>query len=79
MKEPLLVDRYNHEENITERMNFLSFLVSNAPNLGKLPIEYFYKLWTILFEFPVSPNDSQTLFKFLKEIAPDKQTVNITN
>lgn len=48
---------------------------THCPSLDKLPIEYINKLWNILYESPANIHDSQYLFKFLKEIAPDLKTV----
>ena len=77
--EDIKVDRYIHSENIAERMNFLFFIMGNATSLEKISIGYISRLWTMLHESPASPSDSQSLFKFLREIAADQTTVRNSN
>lgn len=77
--EDVKVDRYSHAENIKERMDFLFFIMGNATSMEKISISYISKLWTMLHESPASLSDSQSLFKFLREIAADQTTVNYTN
>ena len=67
----VLIDSYSHADNVNQRMNFLSFLMSQAPYFYKLPIQHLRRLWALLYESPLTSNDSQALFKFLSEIAAD--------
>lgn len=73
----IVCDRYGHVENLNERIDFLYFVMKNAPNSYKLPIKYMYQLWAMLYENPVSPADSQAMFAFLKAVAADQSCVRI--
>ena len=68
-------DRYSHSDNINERVDFLAYLLTNCAPSYRMPIEYYYKIWYMLYEAPISPDDSQLLFSFLKFIASDSVSV----
>ncbi len=70
-----MVDRYSHTDNLSERMDFLYFVLKGAPSSYKLPIKCVYQLWDMLYERPVDPADSQHLFAFLKALAADSACV----
>ena len=70
-----MIDRYSHADNVRERVDFLNFILTNAAPTYRLPIEFIYKLWGMLYENPISYNDSQVLFEFLKDIASNQEMV----
>jgi hypothetical protein len=74
----ILIERYTHVENVHERVDFLGYLLTNCAPSYRMPIEYYYKLWKMMYEEPVSPDDSQVLFIFLKFIASDSASVSFS-
>lgn len=75
MKEKAEEGRYGYRENVRERMEFLNFVMENA-STAKFSQEHLYKLWNMLCENPLSHDDAQVLFKFLKDRIPDKESVS---
>lgn len=55
-------------------MEFLSFVMESNPTI-KLSREHLYKLWDMLCENPLSKDDAQIFFKFLKDRITDKESV----
>lgn len=69
---PVVIERYAYGDGVKERVDFLAYLMNNAPSFSKLPIHYIFKLWAMLCEDSVYPSDSLPLLQFLKEIAGDQ-------
>jgi len=65
------VEKYSHAINLQERIDFLGYILTNCAPTFKLKIEFYYKLWDILHENSVFPNDTIILFNFLKTISSD--------
>jgi ubiquitin carboxyl-terminal hydrolase 34 len=61
-----VIDRYDHSFNMAERIEFLSYLLTNCKPSYRLPIKHYYKLWDMLYESPVSEDDPDLLFIFLR-------------
>jgi len=74
-EEEKLIDRYDHQFNMAERIEFLSYLLTNCKPSYRLPIKYYYKLWDMLYESPVSEGDLDILFIFLRYITSNSTLV----
>jgi len=66
-----IIEKHTHAENINERVDFLNFMMTTANNPPKFTLPQLYLLWEILCENPITKEDSQVLYKFLKDIIPD--------
>ncbi len=71
----LIIDRFNHSEQISERIEFMWYLATNSGNSTGLSIDYITRLWILLYENRIFPNDPQPLFKVFKEISGSKGAV----
>lgn len=65
-KEEETVDGYSHSHNMIERIEFVSYLLTNCAASYRLPLKHYYKLWDMLYEFPVCADDSDLLFILLR-------------
>ena len=65
-EDDIIVDRYNHRMNMIERIDFLSYLLTNCMSTYRLPIKCYYKMWSMMYENPISSDDSDILFIFIK-------------
>lgn len=74
-EEEITIGRYNHSSNIMERIEFLSYLLTNCIPSYRLPIKYYYKLWDMLYESPICEDDTDFLFIFLRYITSNSTLV----
>ena len=69
----LMIDRHNHSMNIEKRLHFLTYVVNTSTH--KFPINYYYELWRMLFEDPISIEDTTEYLDFLNDISSNTENV----